>query len=74
MPHKGTGGAGEATTGSYSGFWHSATGAQDLPCCVPLERWAIDPCYSPTVSPGKMYVRHAAFLPEPASFDAAAFR
>ena len=66
--------AGEAAVASYDGFWQSAISAQDLPSTLSLERWAIHSHYSPTVSPGKMYVRHAALLPDPAAFDAAAFR
>ena len=66
--------SGGASDSGPEAFWTSATAAQDLPAQVPLERWAIERHFSPNVTPGSMYVRHAAFLRDPAAFDAAAFR
>ena len=56
------------------GFWVGALQAADLPQAVPHERWALQRHYAAAPAVGKMYVRHAGFLPDVAAFDAAAFR
>ena len=60
--------------GSVHKFWNQAVQAVDLPQQIPHERWDIDRFYSPDVSVGKMYVRHAGFIDSFDQFDAAAFR
>lgn len=66
--------AGVAGDGTTAKFWGQAVQAVDVLQQIPHERWAIDRFYSPDVSVGKMYVRHAGFIDSFDQFDAAAFR
>ena len=66
--------AGPGGAEGLGGFWTGAVQATDLPQAVPHERWALQLHYAAAPAVGKMYVRHAGFLPDVAAFDAAALR
>ena len=58
----------------HNGFCATMSNGVDLQQNIPLERWALDPLYSPDVEVGKMYVRFATNIDGVQIFDNTLFK
>ncbi len=58
----------------YKGFLHAITTCIDIQRLIPLDRWDIDPLYSPHVDIGKIYARFAATIDDVDAFDNTLFK
>lgn len=58
----------------YDGFCATTSNGVDLQQNIPLERWALDPLYSPDIEVGKLYVRFATNIDGVQSFDKTLFK
>ena len=56
-----------------AGFFAAMSASADLPRLIPIERWDLEPLYSPEVASGRMYARFAACMDGVDAFDGACF-